>query len=172
MKSILLTMVIGCLAARSFGMKSRQETFSQPCNAVWKASVAIAKTEQYRLISISKEEQIISLAVGGAWAGERIISLSLLSVGEGTCTASVQSRFSGLAHSDGPDLLVRIHVELIGEELGQDLESFQKFKNCVEDSKANIVGNEPKCEAKLRRRLDAEKPAPRSDGQLWNIAKP
>lgn len=175
MRSILLTMFIACLAAQSFGLKNRHETFSQPCDVVWKASIVVAKSEQYRVVSVSKEEQIISLAAGGAWWGERIISLNLASGAEQGCIATVQSRYSGLEHSDGPDLLARIHVELIGEELGFDSEPFQKFKHCVEDSQAHIVGKEPKCEAKLRRSgLDdaSSKSAPRPDAAWWNIAKP
>jgi hypothetical protein len=174
MRSIVLTVFIACLAAQSFAMKNRHETFSQPCDVVWKASMIVAKSEQYRVVSVSKEEQIISLAAGGAWWGERIISLNLAPGAEQGCIATVQSRYSGLEHSDGPDLLARIHVELIGEELGFDSEPFQKFKRCMEDSHAHIVGDEPKCEAKLRRRLDdaPSKSALHPDAPLWNITKP
>jgi hypothetical protein len=156
------------VSVQSFAMKNRLETFPQPCAAVWKASVAIGKTEQYRIISISREEQIMSLAAGGAWWGERIISLSLAPGGERGCTVTVQSRYSGLEHSDGPDLLARIHVQLLREELGVDSAAFQKYKDCV--GSPAVIGNEAKCEVKLRRRLDADEPAPavRADPPLWN----
>jgi hypothetical protein len=121
------------LSAQSVAMKSRREALSRSCDEVWRAAIAVAKTQQYRIVSASKEEWIVSVAVGGAWAGERIISLSLASDGEQRCIATVQSRFSGLAHSDGPDLLERVHVELVGEILGRDSEAFRKYKHCIRD---------------------------------------
>ena len=121
-----------CLATPSIAMKSRHETFPQSCEAIWKTSVAVAKSDRYRIVSISREEQVISLVAGGAWWGERIISLSLAPGMEDGCTVRVQSRYSGLEHSDGPDLLMRIHVELIGEQLGLDSKEFEKFKRCTE----------------------------------------
>jgi hypothetical protein len=139
----------------SLAMKSRKETLPQSCDAVWKAAIAVAKTEQYRIISTSKEEHLISVAVGGVWAGERIISLSLTPDGDQRCIATVQSRFSGLAHSDGPDLLERVHVELVGETLGQDSEAFRKYRKCVRDS------SPAKCDAKLRGEVAAMTEQPR-----------
>lgn len=130
-------------SAQSLAVKNRQELISHSCDQVWRAAIAVAKTEQYRIISVSKEERVISLAVGGAWSGERIISLSLESDGEQRCVATVQSRFSGLAHSDGPDLLQRVRLELIGEMLGNDSEAFRKYKRCILDSPT------AKCDAKL-----------------------
>jgi hypothetical protein len=124
----LLVCVALSLSTQSQAMKSRQETFPHSCDEVWRASIAVAKTKQYRVISASKEEQILSVAVGGAWGGERIISLSLASSGGQNCTATVQSRFSGLAHSDGPDLLERVHVQLVAETLGPDSEAFGSTK--------------------------------------------
>jgi len=118
MKSILVPIFITCLAVQSLAMKSRKETFPQSCDLVWKATVIVAKSDQYRIVSISGEEQVISLVAGGVWWGERIMSLSLAPGLEGGCTVKVQSRYSGLQHSDGPDLLMRIHIELLGEELG------------------------------------------------------
>jgi hypothetical protein len=175
MKSILLPVLVSCLAAQSFAMKSRKQTFPQPCDVVWQASVAIAKSDQYRIVSISREEQVVSLVAGGAWWGERIISLSLAPGNEGGCTARVQSRYSGLQHSDGPDLLLRVHIQLVGEELGSDSKAFQEFKSCTEKpySGRDLGGdhgkweNEPKCEAEFRQKLGAEKL--HSDPALWNI---
>lgn len=146
--------VILLFSVQSLAMKSRQETFPQACDVVWKAAVTVAKTKQYRIISASKEEQIISVAVGGVWAGERIVSLSLAPDGEQRCIATVQSRFSGLAHSDGPDLLERVHVELVGETLGRDSEAFRNYKDCVRDSPP------AKCDAKLRGEIASSKEQP------------
>jgi hypothetical protein len=139
-----LILAVLSLSLQSLALKSRQETFPQSCDTVWKAAISVAKTKQYRIISASKEEEILSLAVGGVWGGERVISLSLAAEGEHSCTATVQSRFSGLAHSDGPDLLERVHVELVGATLGHDSEAFRKYKDCVKD----LVPS--KCDAKLR----------------------
>src|ERR1700733_6566829 len=122
MRSILLTMVIGCVAAQAFGMKNRHETFPQTCDAVWKTTVAVAKSQEYRIVSISSEEHVLSLVAGGAWFGERIISLSLAPGDEGGCTVTVQSRFSGLAHSDELDLVVLLHIEMVGELPGDEYE--------------------------------------------------
>ena len=171
MKSSLLPIFIICLAAQSLAMKSRKETFAQPCDLVWKASVAVAKSEQYRIVSISREEQIISLAAGGAWWGERVISLSLAPAVEKGCTATVQSRYSGLEHKDGPDLLARIHLQLIAEEPGADSKAFQELKSCVESGGDypdwGGGGRKSKCEEKFRRKLEAEKQKPDS-APLWN----
>ena len=88
----------------------------------------------------------------------------------------MQSRNSASQHSDGPDLLMRVHIRLVGEEFGSDSKTFQEFKSCVEKpySGRDLGGdhgkweNEPKCEAAFRQKLGAEKrnsdPAP-----LWNI---
>jgi hypothetical protein len=153
--SSIFVIPILLLSLQSVAMKSRQEAFPQSCDAVWKAAIAVAKTQQYRIISASKQDQLISVAVGGVWAGERIISLSLASDGQQHCIATVQSRFSGLAHSDGPDLLERVHVELVGETLGQDSEAFRKYKKCVGDSTAT------KCDAKLHVEIAATTDQPR-----------
>lgn len=168
MKSISVSLFVICIAANSFAMKSHQVTFNQPCDVVWKAAIAIAKTNQYRIISVAKDEQIISLAAGGAWWGERVISLNLgPGTSDQTCIATVQSRYSGLQHSDGPDLLVRIRIQLVGDELGRDSKDFQKYKDCVETPKNSVVtGNEPKCAAKLRRRLEAENVSTNIDATL------
>ena len=157
-------------------MKSRKETFPQSCDVVWQASAAVAKSDHYRIVSISKEEQVVSLEAGGAWWGERIISLSLAPGVEKGCTVTVQSRYSGLEHSDGPDLLMRIHVRLVGDELGSDSKAFQEFKACAEEpySGRDLGGshnkwqNEAKCEAKLRRELGAEKLQKPDPAPLWN----
>jgi hypothetical protein len=157
---LLLPILVACLASQSLAMKSRHVTFPQTCDDVWKASVVVAKSAQYRIISISREEEIISLTAGGAWWGERIISLSLEPGSEKGCTATVQSRYSGVEHSDGPDLLTRIRIRLIGEEIGTDSKAFQEFKSCVEHGSYPDWGggkNNPRCEEKLRRQLEAEK---------------
>jgi hypothetical protein len=154
-------------------MKSHQETFPQPCDVVWKAAVTVAKTQQYRIVSVSKEEQIISVAAGGIWWGERLLSLSLQEGKEHGCTATVQSRYSGLQHSDGPDLLARVHVQLVGDEVGRESEAFTRFERCVSYS----YTDENKCEKKLRKRLAEESDrtaAQQKNAQppLWNVTKP
>jgi hypothetical protein len=136
--------MIMLLSEPLLALKDKQETLPQSCDAVWRAAMAVAKTEQYRIISVSKEEQLISVAVGGFWGGERIISLSLASDGAQRCVITVQSRFSGMAHSDGPDLLERVHIEVVSEALGRDSEAFRKYKHCLRDSSPR------KCDAKLR----------------------
>ena len=171
MRYTALPLFLACVALPALAMKSHSETFPQPCDVIWKASIAVAKTQDYRIVSVSKEEQIISLAAGGAWWGERIISLSLAPGVEHGCTATVQSRYSGIQHSDGPDLLGRIHVQLVCDELGRDSDAFVKFKNCVENSSSN----EAKCEAKFRKRVAAASATntPHHDAtSLWNITNP
>jgi hypothetical protein len=167
-KSIaLLCLLMLCVEARA--LKSRERTFTQDCDSVWKAAVAVAKTEQYRIISISKEEQIISVSAGGVWSGERIISLSLSSRGDHGCTATAQSRFSGLAHSDGPDLLLRVYVELIAETTDRDSKAFHKFKACMEGH-----GDESKCEEHFRKSLTRPENAAKSESPSsawWQLTK-
>jgi hypothetical protein len=133
-------------------MKNRYEDFLQPCDAVWKASVEVAKRQEYRIVSISDEEHIISLAAGGFISGERMISLNVGPAPERGCRVTVQSRFSGLVHSDGPDLLGRIRVQVVGEEIGNESEAFLKFQTCVENSYSDAA----KCEAKFRKRVASE----------------
>lgn len=147
---VLLLIALAMIDGRCFAMKNASRTFDQTCDAVWTASVAVAKGQQYRVVSISKEEQIISLAVGGAWSGERIITLALAPGAERGCTASVQSRFSGLAHSDGPDLLSRINVELVGQTMDRDSKEFHRFKDCVENSPTA----DAKCESRLHKDIN------------------
>jgi hypothetical protein len=141
-------LLLVALSLPACAMKNRYQDFSQPCDAVWRATVEVAKRQEYRIVSISDEEHIISLAAGGFISGERIISLSVGPAPERGCRVTVQSRFSGLVHSDGPDLLGRIRVQLVGEELGHESEAFLKFKTCVEDSFSDAA----KCEAKFRQR--------------------
>jgi hypothetical protein len=154
--SILL---IPLLSVQLLAMKSKQETFPESCDVVWKASITVAKTKQYRIISASKDEQILSVAVGGVWGGERIISLSLAPDGAQRCTATVQSRFSGLAHSDGPDLLARVHVEIVAGSMDRDSEAFRKYKSCVEWSSSSKLA---KCDAKLRGEIASLKDQPQT----------
>lgn len=170
MRRLVFTLaLLTCIATQSLAMKKKYETFPQSCAAVWNASVTVAKSERYRVVSISKEEQVISIAVGGAWWGERIVSLSLAVAGEQKCTVAVQSRYSGLIHSDAPDLLDRIHVELVGEFIGRDSKAFHKFERCVEHS--SYRG----CEEKLLRTAKdprAEDPHSSDPPPLWNKTKP
>jgi hypothetical protein len=174
--SALTLLVLSAGAAvPSFAMKNRTETLDQPCDVVWKSAVTAAKRQEYRIVGISQEEQIISVAVGGFWAGERIVSLSLAPSVERGCVATVQSRFSGLIHSDGPDFLARVRVQLIADTLPADREAFHKFKDCVEYSPS---ASEAKCEAKFRQKLAAKEqaqpnnlPPSRTDG-WWKSDKP
>jgi hypothetical protein len=135
------------LDIQAVAMKNRQRIFPESCETVWAASVTVAKTQDYRIVSISKEEQVISLAAGGAWSGERMITLSLAPAAEKGCVATVQSRFSGLAHSDGPDLLGRILLELVGQTVDRDSKPFRHFKDCVENSPSS----DAKCESRFRK---------------------
>ncbi|HEV3511989.1 MAG TPA: hypothetical protein VGS05_09825 [Candidatus Sulfotelmatobacter sp.] len=148
MKAVIMLLAVSVPA---FALKSRERTFPQDCDVVWKASMAVAKSEQYRIISVSKEEQIISLEVGGFIAGERIVSLNLSSLNGDGCTVAVQSKFSGLIHSDGPDLLRRIEVELVGNWLDRESKAFRHFQNCMEFTK-----DESNCQKHLRKDLDRE----------------
>jgi hypothetical protein len=160
------------IAIPSFAMKNRYEDFPQACDVVWKAAVTVGKSQQYRIVSISDEERILSLAAGGFISGERMISLAIAPAPERGCRVTVQSRFSGLAHSDAPYLLGRIRVQIVGDELGRETEAFAKFKNCVENSDSDAA----KCEAKFRRRLaeaKANSTVQQSDSRnWWNISKP
>ena len=149
-------------------LKNRERTFTDSCDKVWPVVVAVSKTEDYRIISISKEEQVVSLAVGGVWSGERLVTLSLSPGIEGGCKASVQSRFSGLAHSDGPDLLSRVEAKLMAIKLDLDDKAvgkaFQRYKDCLTSPMSDS-----KCEAKLRKTLDAlrQQQSPHQDADDW-----
>jgi hypothetical protein len=147
------------LCTSSAAMKNRHVTFPQPCDAVWLAAVAVAKGQDYRIISVSAPEQIISLVSGGAWWGERIISASLGPGAEGGCVLTVQSRYSGVEHSDGPDFIARVNIRLIAPNLDRNPEAYRKFKDCLR-SGSDWGGSrqkiEAKCEAKLREKLEAE----------------
>lgn len=160
-------------ASITLAMSNRQRTFNRPCDAVWKAAVTVAKTQDYRVVSISREEQIISLSVGGVWSGERLVSISLAPGKEGGCTATVQSRFAGLAHSDGPDLLSRVSVELIGQEIDRDSKEFRRFKSCVESPTSDS-----KCKARLQKDLAAKsakakvESQPSPDKDWWHESPP
>lgn len=149
-RSLLLALLAAALPAAA--LKNRFEDFPQSCDDVWKAAVSVAKSQQYRILSISDQERVVSLAVGGFMAGERIISLTIAPAPERGCRASVQSRFSGLVHSDGPDLLGRIRVEVVGDELGRETEAFEHFKHCVEMTDTSAA----KCEEKFRQRVAAK----------------
>lgn len=168
MKLILLPLFLSFLVTQSAAMKNRHETFPQTCDAVWKTTVAVAKSQEYRIVSISSEEHVLSLVAGGAWSGERIISLSLAPGDEGGCTVTVQSRFSGLAHSDGPDLLVRIRMELFGEQLGQGSKAYEEYKSCMEHGSYPDWGGKSKCAEQFRSKEEAEKAQKTDPAPLWN----
>jgi len=166
MKTLATLFLLVCACVPSWALKNRRDNFPEACDVVWKAVLTVAKTQDYRIISVTSEEQIISLSVGGIWWGERIISLSLAPGTEHGCTATVQSRYSGVQHSDSHDLLSRIHVELIGNEVGRDSKAFHKFKSCLSD----YDGTEAKCEEKMRKTFadSTNNSDPRPDPTWWN----
>lgn len=169
MKVSCCTLLLFLVSVPSSAMKNRFQDFAEPCEVVWKAAMAVGKTQEYRLISVNTEERLMSLSVGGFWFGERLISLTVAPAPERGCRVTIQSRFSGLLHSDGPDILTRIRVQLIGDELGRDSEAFQRFKRCAESG----ASSEAKCEDKLRERLAQKTSDNRSDSSnWWNIQKP
>lgn len=139
--------VVALLGVQCFAMKNTKRTFTESCDSVWDSAVNVAKTQSYRIVSISKDDKILSLSAGGVWSGERLISLSLAPGNEGGCTANVQSRFSGLAHSDGPDLLSRIAAELIAQKVDRNSQAFKRYKNCLDAP----YTSDSKCEEHLQR---------------------
>jgi hypothetical protein len=143
------------LAAFPAFASTHKRTFAEDCDTVWQASMQVAKGTDYQVVSISKEEKIISVqpaTYGSLWTGERTITLTIEPDKHG-CAATATNHGPSIL-SDGPDLLVRVHVLLVGQEIGIGMESpaFQKYKRCVE----NYNSSETKCEAQLRRRLAAE----------------
>jgi hypothetical protein len=173
------TRAILCLAMLqvlpAFAMPNRQRDFRYPCEDVWKAAVAVAKTKDYRIVSLSAEERIVSLAAGGAWWGERMITLSLGEDKEGGCIATVQSRFSGLAHADGPDLLSRLGAEVLVEKSGLDKNSkeFRRYQDCLTSPKSN-----QKCEERFEsdvakmKKAQPQAPSDGANGDWWKNSKP
>ena len=145
-------------ALPAFAMGTHKRTFAEDCDTVWQASMQVAKSSQYQIVSVSKEEHIISVQPGGFfWGGnlmgERTVTLSLEPAEHG-CTATAKSHYSGIQHADDSDLLARVHVQLVGLEVGTEVPPFGNTSG-VE----NYNSSEPKCEAKLRRRLaKASKP--------------
>lgn len=148
MKTMLLLACLATLGSQTFAMKNRQRSFRESCDTVWEAAVSVAKTHDYRIVSISKEDHVISVSVGGVWSGERLISLSLSPDPERGCLATVQSRFSGLAHSDAPDLLSRVAVALIARNIDPQSKEFRRYQSCVESPTPDS-----KCEENLRKQL-------------------
>lgn len=140
------------LSAHGFAMKNRQRIFPESCDFVWTSVVNVAKTQNYRIVSISNENKILSLSAGGVWNGERLISLSLAPGVEGGCTAVVQSRFSGLAHSDGPDLLSRIAIDLLAQKVDRNSKAFKRYKNCLDAA----YTSDSKCEEHLQKDVAEE----------------
>src|SRR5579862_225827 len=134
MKLFLLALCLAIFGEQSLAMKNRQRAFQESCDIVWEAAVSVAKSRDYRIVSLSKEERVISLSVGGVWSGERLISLSLDPDPERGCVAIVQSRFSGLAHSDGPDLLSRVAVAIAARNVDPQSKEFRRYQSCIESS--------------------------------------
>jgi hypothetical protein len=170
MKRFAIVVFLLALAPPLFAMPNRQRTFRESCDEVWKAAVAVAKGNDYRIVSLSTEEHVISLVAGGVWGGERLVDLSLETGKEG-CVASVQSRFSGLAHSDGPDLLARVGAELLARQVGitRDSKEFRRFQNCLESPTSN-----KKCEERFRKDVAKLKPrsTPPDGSDWWKISPP
>jgi hypothetical protein len=111
MNKLFTLIFILCIAVPTIA-KEQEKTFSRPCGEVWDAVKATASTGQYRILSVDKEDQIISFAAGGFWGGVRELSAHLHQ-GEGkSCTVTVQSRFTGLVHHDAPAFLKRIEEHL------------------------------------------------------------
>jgi hypothetical protein len=157
--------VLSCCTLPSMAMKNRLQNYTEPCDAVWKATMSVAKSQDYRIISVCTEEQLVSLSVGGAWWGERIISLSLAPDAERGCVATVQSRYSGLLHSDAPVLVAPIHLSLIGLKSGaRGQKVFQKLTRCI-DSYNN---DESKCVEKFRETV-AKGAKDRPAQPNWNL---
>ena len=125
-----------------------------------------AKGQHYRIVSVSKDEHIISVVAGGAFTGERILTLSIAPGAEHGCDATVQSAYSGIVHSDAPDLIERLAYELISPKLDHGSKAFKHFKNCEEYSSASAAA----CEKHLQKDLAKERPAtnsPDSDLSAW-----
>ena len=164
MKRIAVVIALLLVAGQAVAMKNRERSFREPCSEVWDASVAVAKSHDYRIVTISREEQVISLVAGGAWNGERIITLALAEGKEFGCVATVQSRFSGWAHSDGPDLLSRVAVEILARHENIDAKVIRRYRDCL----ASPTSTE-KCEAKLRKEIAAASPnsPPNSPDKWW-----
>jgi hypothetical protein len=170
MKASLVALLMIAVSSSAFAMKNLRRNFDEPCDSVWKAALTVAKTQDYRIVSVDKEDQIISLIAGGAWFGERIITVTFATGAEKGCVAAVQSRFSGVVHSDGPDLLARIGVELISERVGSDSTALQHYRSCIK----RYNPSEEKCEEKLRKEVAHEQqPAASHDdsSNWWNVEK-
>jgi hypothetical protein len=156
--SIVFFLFLLCIP--SLAMKNHKTTFREPCDAVWHAAVTVAKSQNYRIVSIATDEHVISLVAGGVWWGERIISASLAPGVEFGCELTVQSRYSGAEHSDGPDFIARVTVELITPNLNHNSVEYHKFEDCLHggsDWGGSRKKVEEKCETQLRATLEAEK---------------
>lgn len=108
---------------------------------------------------------LVKQEASGFWGGERIVSLSLLDRGGDGCVATIQSRFSGLIHSDGPDLLRRLQVEVLGSTADRDSKAFKRFRDCMEGPG---VGSD-RCEERYRKDLSAssKNSVPASNDKDW-----
>ena len=103
---VLLLLAAPCLA------KEHKQTYSQPCKVVWDTVMSLPKHYQYKLVGSSQEGKTITLMAGKSnWTGQRLLPMTL-EEGENSCTVTVETRFSGLAHNDAKDLLERISKEL------------------------------------------------------------
>lgn len=70
------------------------------------------------------------MIAGDAWFEEFVITLSLSTGVEKGCLA-VQSRFSGLGHEDGLDLLSRSSIELLRSKVDPDSKAFKRYRDCI-----------------------------------------
>ena len=76
----MLVTLFCVLAALPAFASTHKRTFAEDCDTVWQASMQVAKGQDYQIISISKEEKIISVqpdALGMGFPGERTITLSI-----------------------------------------------------------------------------------------------
>jgi hypothetical protein len=131
MRSFLVVVVVAATVP-AFAMKNLRRSFPDTCDELWNAAMHVAKTQDYRIVTVDHEDKIISLVAGGVWGGERLMTLSLEPGEEGGCVATVQSRFSGVLHSDGPDLLARVSIEVLKATVDPDSLAFRHFKKCME----------------------------------------
>jgi hypothetical protein len=173
-----LAVALALASVPAFAMKNLQRSFPDGCDVVWKAAISVAKTQDYRIVAIAHEDKIISLAAGGAWFGERLMTLSLESGEDGGCVVTVQSRFSGVLHSDGPDLLARVSIEVMKAKIDPESRAFRQFKKCM----ASYGYSTRECEERLQKQIAKESPQkpskPSASAQdpgsrdWWNVQSP
>jgi hypothetical protein len=184
MRIFLAVVAVTLATAPAFAMKNLQQSFpDSSCDVVWKAAMSVAKTQDYRIVTVDHEDQIISLIAGGIWGGERIMTLSVQAGEEHGCVAVVQSRYSGLIHSDGPDLLARVTIEVMKVKIDPDSRAFRRFKGCMTQTNGYSARQ---CLQRLQKEIAKEstqtpklsKPKPSASAQdpgardWWNVEKP